>query len=123
MPGHPAQPLVETDGKLYSLEIEPQLVLGVNPDEDYHSKTVPLEAGSSLLLYTDGVVEAEGAAGAQYGVERLMKLLTPHPDVTPAERIRAILDDVKQFSGNVDVHDDLTLVAVRTVPAAVGAEA
>jgi serine phosphatase RsbU (regulator of sigma subunit) len=120
--GHPA-PLIEADGKLHALEIEPQLVLGVNPDEDYHAKSFPLDAGSSVLLYTDGVVEAEGTAaggGGQYGVDRLIKIFQARPEIAPAERIRAILEDVKKFGGSGDLHDDVTLVAVRTVPVEAG---
>ncbi len=119
--GHPT-PLLEEGGKFRSLEVEPQLVLGVNPDEDYHARTYALDAGASVILYTDGVVEAEARAGGQYGVERLVKLLQVSPNAEPSQRVRAILDDIKRFSGNHDLHDDVTLVAIRTVPTVVGAD-
>ncbi len=138
--GHPT-PLIETGatlgdglGRFKSVEIEPQLVLGVNPEEDYHAQTISLEAGASVVLYTDGVVEAERADGRQYGVANLIELLERQnrsekgaggsvggPE--PAQRTRAILEDVKKFCAGQELHDDLTLVALRTsaVVAEVGA--
>ena len=119
--GHPT-PIIETAGKFRVLELEPQLVLGVNADEDYHATTCPLDPAATVLLYTDGVVEAEDPAGRQYTVERLLRLLQAQQNgepVEPAERIRAILNDVKRFCNNRELLDDVTLVALRTTPAAV----
>ena len=73
--GHPA-PLVERQGKFESLEMEPQLVLGVDPTETYKTEGFILEPGASIMLYTDGVVEAEASSGEQYGLERLCAALS-----------------------------------------------
>jgi sigma-B regulation protein RsbU (phosphoserine phosphatase) len=113
--GHPA-PLVERDGKFGPLPMEPQLVLGVEPQEQYRTEGFLLEPGCSVLLYTDGVVEAVSAEGQQYGVEKLVAAVTvqgetaPHPE----RRIQMVLEDVKGFCGNQELLDDVTLVAVRT---------
>jgi sigma-B regulation protein RsbU (phosphoserine phosphatase) len=121
--GHPA-PLVEACEKFQALELEPQLVLGVNPNEEYSAKTFSLEPGATVVLYTDGVVEAENAAGDQYTVDNLLRVLQGQENgavVEPSARIRAVLNDVKRFCGNRELMDDVTLVALRTsaVPAAV----
>ena len=127
--GHPT-PLVESsEGLFESLPMEPQLVLGVNPGEEYRSQTFSLDPGASLILYTDGLVEAEAPNGKQYGVERLIYLLQSQagkgetPDIEPAERIRGVLEDVKRFAGGHELLDDVTLVALRTmtVPAVTAA--
>jgi len=97
-------------------------VLGVNPDEEYRSETFNLQPGASVILYTDGVVEAESTGGKQYGVERLLTLLQTHSTkggIDPGDRIRAILEDVKKFSSNHELLDDVTLVALRTSTAPV----
>jgi serine phosphatase RsbU (regulator of sigma subunit) len=127
--GHPL-PLVRTerDGGLFKeLSLEPQLVLGVDPDETYTTQGFVLEPGASVLLYTDGVVEAEANSGEQYGVNRLRDLLnrnlTGTGDASAPERIRLILEDVKRFCGTRELMDDVTLVALRTTPSAVVAAA
>ncbi len=114
--GHPT-PLIASDG-FRPLELEPQLVLGVNPDEEYHAKTFRLEPGAAVVLYTDGVVEARSAAGTQYGLDNLLQLLRSQKDEEPAARIHAILNDVKRFCDNRELLDDVTLVALRTAPVA-----
>jgi sigma-B regulation protein RsbU (phosphoserine phosphatase) len=121
--GHPA-PLIEAAGKFETLDLEPQFLLGVNQDEDYTAKSFPLEPGASVVLYTDGVVEAENGAGDQYKVENLLRVLQGQENgevVEPGARIRAVLNDVKRFCGHRELMDDVTLVALRTtaVPAAV----
>ncbi len=118
--GHPS-PLVERQGKFESLEMEPQLVLGVDPAETYKTEGFILEPGASIMLYTDGVVEAEASSGEQYGLERLCAALSAErTDKEPQRRIEAVLEDVKRFCAEKDLADDVTLVAVRTMAAAVG---
>jgi serine phosphatase RsbU (regulator of sigma subunit) len=108
--GHPA-PLVQRAEGFQPLMIEPQLVLGVDPDEAYVSQAFVLQPRSSVMLYTDGVVEADSAMGVQYGVDRLIKAL--HGDGGPATKVEAVLADVKRYCGGRELHDDVTLVAVR----------
>ena len=118
--GHPS-PLVERQGKFESLQMEPQLVLGVDPAETYKTEGFILEPGASIMLYTDGVVEAEGSGGEQYGLERLCAALSDgRMEKEPQRRIEAVLEDVKRFCAEKDLADDVTLVAVRTMAAAVG---
>jgi phosphoserine phosphatase RsbU/P len=123
--GHPA-PLVERHGKFAPLEMEPQLVLGVDPAETYKTEGFILEPGSSIMLYTDGVVEAEATSGEQYGLERLCRALASVKNSSENDseaRIQAVLEDVKRFCAAKDLADDVTMVAVRTTAAAVGISA
>jgi serine phosphatase RsbU (regulator of sigma subunit) len=112
--GHPA-PLLQRDGRLVPMELEPRLVLGVDPTEKYATEGFIASAGATLLLYTDGVVEAESDAGEQYGLDRLMTLVghSGGPRVSPDARLKAIVDDVKKFAGSKPLLDDLTIVGVR----------
>jgi serine phosphatase RsbU (regulator of sigma subunit) len=123
--GHPS-PLVERDGKFESLKMEPHLVLGVDATERYTTQGFILEPGASVMLYTDGVVEAVAESGEQYGVERLMRSLSGGEGeggvaaaLDPQSRIAAVLEDVKRFCRGRELLDDVTMVAVRTTAAAV----
>ncbi|MCL2641394.1 MAG: serine/threonine-protein phosphatase, partial [Phycisphaerales bacterium] len=91
--GHPA-PLVAHDGQFTPLAMEPQFVLGVDPDEQYNTQSFKIMPGSSVLLYTDGVIEAQRDTGEQYGLTRLLAALPPPPTApitSPQQRINDIL--------------------------------
>ncbi len=115
--GHPA-PLLQRGGVFASMEVEPSLVLGVDAKETYKTHGFVAEPGATMILYTDGVVEAECEDGEQYGVERLVEGVNRGAAKTggtgrPDQRIKTIVEDVRKFCGAKDLLDDLTVVAVR----------
>jgi serine phosphatase RsbU (regulator of sigma subunit) len=65
-----------------------------------------------LCLITDGVTEAMNAAGELYGSERLAAALAK-AGTEPGQLIAALHADVKNFVGDAEPSDDLTLLAVR----------
>jgi sigma-B regulation protein RsbU (phosphoserine phosphatase) len=78
-----------------------------------HHTTVELAPGDGIVLYTDGVTEAENAAGEQYGLERLCATARRHWNRSVAEIKEAIIADVRQHIGQHVVYDDITLVVVK----------
>ncbi|RPI41059.1 MAG: CHASE2 domain-containing protein [Betaproteobacteria bacterium] len=89
----------------------PLCVLG---DYDYPEQGCELSPGSTVVLFTDGVSEAENPAGAQYGKERLARCLTTLPPNASAEAtLAAIRSDVDAFVAGAPASDDLTLVVLR----------
>jgi len=76
-------------------------------------KTVALHAGESVVLYTDGITEAENMDGELYGLDRLCETLHRHW-AEPAEGIKqAVIDDVTRYIGMQKVYDDLTLIVMK----------
>ena len=72
-----------------------------------------IEPGEVLLLYTDGVTDAENADRALYGSKRLVEVLADAP-VADAERaVAAVIDDVRRFVGDAEQADDITVLALR----------
>ncbi len=72
-----------------------------------------LESGDGVVLYTDGITEAENMSHGQYGLERLCEVIT-HSWELPVEGIKqAIVTDVKQYIGEQEIYDDLTLVVLK----------
>lgn len=107
--GHPP-PLLFQNGKFESLS-RGGLVLGPNPRALYERGYVQLAPGSVLLAYTDGITEAENAAGEAFGVERLHEVL--RGAWTGAQGlVEAVFDAVGTFSGTKTPRDDQTVVAV-----------
>lgn len=72
-----------------------------------------LDIGDVLVLYTDGIVEAENAGGELYGMDRMCRVLAENWR-EPSDVIRtALVDDVVGFIGDEKVHDDVTLVVFK----------
>jgi len=70
-----------------------------------------LGRGDVLLLYTDGAIEAQNAAGEQFGLERLSRALAQHAELDVAGITTALLGEIKAFMAQQ--HDDVSLVVLR----------
>ena len=116
--GHPP-PLLVTDGRtLHPLTIEPQLVLGVDPEATYPTESHDLPPGAALLLYTDGVVECPAAdrtpmAGQRFGADRLRLALAGPDGASASALVNQVVAAVDAFRGRRELDDDLTVVAIR----------
>lgn len=80
---------------------------------EYVSRVVHLDAGDVLLLYTDGLTEARGPSGVEFGAERVAAVLERSHGAGAAEVIDALMGDLEQFRDGVPLADDLTVLAVR----------
>lgn len=93
------------------------LPLGVLPDATYQERSVRLAPGEMVLLYTDGVTEAESRDGEELGVERLAALVADF-EGDGAALCEAVLDAVHDFTGGRPPGDDITVVAVERLDGA-----
>ena len=114
-------PLVSEGGSLHPLPMESQFVLGVEPDVAYPTERFNLSPGASLLLYTDGVIEARSDSGEHFAAGRLRRALDGR-HATAQEMVDAVIGAVDAFRGERELQDDLTLVAVRLQPTAANTE-
>jgi len=89
--------------------------LGIMEDAPYESATVTLQAGDWLVIFTDGVVEAENNAQQEYGEERLITMLNGGVALTPAALLNSILTDLDRFAGNAPQHDDVTCMLLKAI--------
>ena len=74
---------------------------------------IELHPGDSIVLYTDGIPEAENMDNEQYGLERLCDVISQNWDKSAAALQQTIIDDVRQFIGQQKVFDDITLVVLK----------
>jgi len=110
--GHMEPLLLQTDGILRELAADhPSVPLGVMEDYEYEAITHILQPGEQLILYTDGVTEAMNEEKELFGVDRL-KAAIQEADASPAPMGAHILQSVKQFVGQREQYDDLTLVII-----------
>ncbi len=78
-------------------------------------RKIEFTSGDSLLLYTDGITEAENLEQEEFGSSRLSKCLETHADKKPSVLTGKILEHLDAFSSADYERDDLTLLAVRRV--------
>ena len=85
-------------------------LLGVMPDEVYVERSVDLQPGDRLCLFTDGVADCRDERGATLGHERLLALLHERASASAAAITESVVDEIKQFRGSAKPVDDMTLV-------------
>jgi phosphoserine phosphatase RsbU/P len=88
--------------------VENGLLLAAVDPVSYTDRTVPIEAGDRLLLYTDGILEARNAGGEMYGEKSLFAALQQTAGHSPAEAADRIIASVQQWARSQD--DDLTVL-------------
>ncbi len=87
--------------------------LGLVPNPWFEEDTLVLQPGETMVVATDGIVEATDPHGEEFGLARLRTLVAQNPDVSPGELARNVLDAVREFARGEPVSDDFTFVAVR----------
>ncbi len=104
---------VLTGGRIEKLHSH-GLPIGILAASRYMTQTRPFPTGSTVVLYSDGITEAENIEGDEFGNERLEKLLAEHADHAAADVRDAIAAAVDAFVGEAPQKDDETLVIART---------
>ena len=111
--GH-EHPAVRRAGGMFELvKYKHDRPAGFVPDTVYHSREFELKPGDSLLVYTDGVPEANNPQTELFGEERMMETLNRYADAEPEELIRRIYEAVASFADGTDQFDDITMLAVK----------
>lgn len=87
-------------------------MLGAVPDVPKAMESVQLPRGARLVLYTDGVTEAENPDGEMYGEKRLEEVALRHADASPEEITKAVIVSLTGFCGAVEQGDDITMLVV-----------
>jgi hypothetical protein len=108
--GHPVPLLLRNRKVVGPLGYEPAPPFGLDGD-GCHTQVEALEPGDTLLLYTDGVVEARTSAGTEFGLDRLADLLAREAaaETTPEETVRRLVRSILEHQGGGDLRDDATL--------------
>jgi len=91
------------------------MALGVMEDVPFEQKSIQLQAGDLILLYTDGVTEATDADDAEYGMERLLQTILDNRDRPASDILAAIEQGIDSFVGSAPQFDDITMMVVKRV--------
>jgi len=82
-------------------------------DKTIAEKSIPLEKGDRIVLYTDGAINAKNAAGVAYGEERFYYVLNREAPKNSAACVNFVANDVDLFHEGAPLTDDFTLVTLR----------
>jgi len=103
-------------GKPDEVEWLPSTCTVVGMFEAWQCETaeVELAPGDILVLYSDGIVEATGSSGEEFGESRLLEALKDHSNLSADALLHSVVDAVRQFSDG-EQQDDITLVVARAL--------
>jgi len=113
--GHPPQLLFRATG-----EIEPLstlgFLLGSVDNMEFQDRSVTMQPGDRLLLFTDGIVETADSAGAQFGRARLAEIVRRNFDLSIEEISSELLSEAMMFSDRPTFEDDVTILLAEIAP-------
>jgi serine phosphatase RsbU (regulator of sigma subunit) len=114
--GHPPALIVDRDGATSEAPSSGPL-LGAFADSTWHQQRVPVAAGTTVLLYTDGVTETIGDDDSErFGVERLRSFLAAHAGSSPQDVLDELAAELERFRGG-EATDDVAALALRPAAA------
>src|SRR6202050_2279306 len=110
--GHNNPILRRANGSIERLDVG-GLPLGILSEAKYESASVTLAPGDWLIIFTDGLVEAENARQDEYGEAQLLSVINSAAASTPAELLNRMMAAVDLFVGSTPQHDDVTCLLVK----------
>ncbi|HVF56008.1 MAG TPA: SpoIIE family protein phosphatase, partial [Pyrinomonadaceae bacterium] len=112
--GHNAALLVRADGTVERLT-RGGIMVGAFDWVEFEEAQTVFEAGDLLVIFSDGLSEAQNAAGEEYGEDRLAQFAVEHRRASADELRRTLFDEIDKWSGAVERGDDQTLVILKAV--------
>jgi sigma-B regulation protein RsbU (phosphoserine phosphatase) len=112
--GHNTPILRRSSGNIERLNVG-GVPLGIQTDAAYSAAEVTLMPGDWLVIFTDGLVEAENQAAEPYGEDRLLGVLQSGVSSTPDLLLQRMIAEVNEFVGSTPQHDDITCMVIKAV--------
>ena len=107
-------PLLLHRGENTCTELDAEgLILGVRQEMYFEERKVRLGRGDTLLLYTDGISEAQNKEGDFFGIHRLSDLLIAHAETSNQDIIDVVMSELQIFSQSKSFSDDISLVVLK----------
>lgn len=102
-------PLIRENDKFKYLDIDSGIVIGVMEDFDYITENIKIT--DKLVLYTDGITDANNKDKKMYGEDRLLNFFNEFK--SDADPIDPLLDDINSFAKDEEQFDDMTLLYLK----------
>lgn len=112
--GHNPPLIAKHDGSVQQLS-SGGLPLGIIADAEFEAGEVTLEPGESLVIYSDGVNEANNLAGDEFGMDRLIQVVGSNLKASASGMRDKVESALSDFTQTAPANDDITLVIVKRV--------
>lgn len=110
--GHEYPVIKEPDSDFEVMHDKHGFVIGGFKRMKYEDYIIKMKPGSKLFVYTDGVTEATDADDRLFGVERTVLSLNKAKNASPQTLLETVDTDVREFAGDAEQFDDLTMMCV-----------
>lgn len=90
-------------------------LIGIQESSVYNSRSIDLKKGQSIVLYTDGITEAQNEAEEQFGEDRLKIWLKNHQELSAKEVITKLQEKIADFRSGDQQEDDTTMIVIRKI--------
>jgi sigma-B regulation protein RsbU (phosphoserine phosphatase) len=110
--GHNAPLLMRSSGAIERLEAT-AVPFGISPSTEYECKSVSINSGDALIVFSDGVVEAVNDRDEEYGEHRFRDVLARLRGTDAQNLLEAVFFDVDRYVGQARQHDDITCLVLR----------
>ncbi len=110
--GHNPPLIVHKDGSSTVLPLTGGVALGVAPDFEFATERAKLEPGEALVMYTDGVSEAENIDNEEFGMDRFQEVFAGSRLGSAREANDTVFAAVRQFAGDRSQSDDITCLVL-----------
>jgi len=110
--GHNNPILRRAGGQIERLDVG-GLPFGIMPEVSYESAQATLAPGDWLIIFTDGLVEAENSRQEEYGETRLLAAIDAAQSTEPEEMLRRLMFELDAFVGTTPQHDDVTCMLLK----------
>ena len=111
--GHPYPFVLRNDDSEEALVQSQGIPVGIKRNIAYSESSVKLASGESLIMFTDGMTEQNDENGILFSIERLMETVKPFRKNSTQTIVNKAIDSLLKYQGKAEVHDDITLVAVK----------
>lgn len=116
--GHLPLVYIRNDGNIDEIKTN-GIAMGLSDpslfEKNLSVKEININKGEILVLYTDGINEAMNNSKEEFGMERFIETLKTNKDKTAEEIVNAISNNIKEWTGNIDQSDDMTVIVIKCV--------
>jgi sigma-B regulation protein RsbU (phosphoserine phosphatase) len=111
--GHPPVLKLDAEGRIVERLGAGSYPLGIKKNAAYAPLTTTLASGEVLLFHSDGLPEARGPSGEEFGDARIEHVVFRKAGARPYEIVSALVADLDRFLGRVACDDDVSIAAIR----------
>jgi sigma-B regulation protein RsbU (phosphoserine phosphatase) len=105
----------KSEGKFVISREEHDLLVAINPDEEFTERTLLLDSGDKIFMFTDGVTDARNAQEEMFGENRMTDALNTLKDLPGDELIAKMRECISDFAGETPQFDDVTMLLLEVL--------